>query len=233
MGFPADFTDYTMSDCTPVNRCLIHNQKPPYEYKPYTDHIAHKHGWMFGVPLQSRKTYGYLFNDTMISKEAALEDMRQELGVEKIEGGEYQFKCYYANKIINGRICKNGNKALFFEPLVANSIYLYIFTARQFYDYINGAADEPSSNDVFVKTVQQMEDLISYYYQGGSLYDTEFWRFASHKTRQRLETRGPFHELMAQYRELRKRGLLQQGQIYALAPHNWRIIDEALGYKSF
>jgi tryptophan halogenase len=233
MGFPSDFTGYTMSDCTPVNRCLIHHQMPPYEYKPYTDHIAHKHGWMFGVPLQSRKTYGYLFNDTMISKEAALEDMRQELGVEKIVGGEYLFKCYYANSIIEGRICKNGNKALFFEPLVANSIFLYIFTARQFYDYITGAAGQPDSNAAFVKMVQQMEDLISYYYQGGSLYDTEFWRFASQKTRQRLSQRAPFHELLATYRDLRSRGLMQHGPPYALAAHNWRIIDQALGYNSF
>lgn len=233
MGFPVDFSDYTMSDCTPVNRCVIHNQKLPYEYKPYTDHIAHKHGWMFGVPLQSRKTYGYMFNDTMLSKEAALEDMRQELGVEKIEGGEYLFKCYYTNNLIQGRIGKNGNKALFFEPLVANSIYLYIFSARQFYDYITGAADEPTSNAFFVRTVQQMEDLISYYYQGGSLYDTEFWRFASQKSRKRLETRGAFHELIATYKDLRGRGLLQHGPIYALAPHNWRIIDQALGYNSF
>jgi len=233
MGFPDDFAGYTMSDCTPVNRCLIHNQKPPYEFKPYTDHIAHKHGWMFGVPLQSRKTYGYLFNDNMISKEAALEDMRQELGVEKIEGGEYLFKCYYANSIIEGRICKNGNKALFFEPLVANSIFLYIFTARQFYDFITGTADETASNAAFVKMVQQMEDLITYYYQGGSIHDTEFWRFASQKSKKRLETREPFHQLMATYRDLRSRGLLQHGPAYALAPHNWRLIDDALGYHSF
>jgi tryptophan 7-halogenase len=232
MGFPEDYSGYTMSDCTPINHCLIHNVME-YEFEPYTDHIATKNGWMFGVPLQSRKTYGYMFNDTLTSKEEALEDMKEVLGVDAIDGREYFFKCYYANQPIEGRVCKNGNKALFFEPLVANSIFLYIHTARVFFDYMTGQADAKAANAMFVKGVQDLEDLISHYYHGGSLYQSRFWEHAVKLTRERLARREPYQQLLATYRSLYRQGILHQGPNYALAPHNWKIIDRALGYGNF
>ncbi|MBN1207803.1 MAG: tryptophan 7-halogenase [Myxococcaceae bacterium] len=232
MGFPEDYTDYVMSDCTPINHCLIHNVRE-YEFEPYTDHIATQNGWMFGVPLQGRKTYGYMFNDVITRKEEALADMKEVLGVDAIDGREYFFKCYYAKQIIAGRICKNGNKALFFEPLVANSIFLYIHTARVFFDYIAGHNDAPVSNQMFVKGVQDMEDLISHYYQGGSTHQSKFWDAAVKLTQERLAHRAPYHELLATYRKLHSEGTLHLGPTYALAPHNWRIIDKALGYGNF
>jgi tryptophan halogenase len=206
---------------------------PEYEFEPYTDHIATRNGWMFGVPLQSRKTYGYMFNDTLTSKEEALEDMREVLGVDAIDGREYFFKCYYANRPIEGRVCKNGNKALFFEPLVANSIFLYIHTARVFFDYMSGAQSEAGANASFVKGVQELEDLISHYYQGGSNYQSKFWDCAVKLTRERLARRQPYQVLLATYRTLYNHGILNTGPISALAPHNWKIIDRGLGYGNF
>jgi hypothetical protein len=232
MGFPEDYSDYTMSDCTLINHCLIHHQMD-YQFEPYTDHIATKNGWMFGVPLQGRKTFGYMFNDVITSKEEALADMKEELGVDSIDGREYFFKCYYANKIIDGRVCKNGNKALFFEPLVANSIFLYIHTARVFFDYMNGRYNAQVSNQSFVKGVQDMEDLISHYYSGGSLHESKFWGSAVKAAKERLANRAPYHELLATYRRLHSQGILHTGPTYALAPHNWRIIDKHLGYGNF
>ena len=50
-----------MSDCTLMDSCLVHMIKE-YEYEPFTDHIATRDGWMFGVPLKGYKTYGYLYS---------------------------------------------------------------------------------------------------------------------------------------------------------------------------
>ena len=146
-GFPQTLDGYAVSGCSPVNRCLIHSVGPDrFTYEPYTDHIAHENGWMFGVPLQSRKTFGYLFNDNITDKSEAVDHMKRILGVTELDAAlgrgittsEYSFKCYYTNKMIDGRVGKNGNKALFFEPLIANSIFLYIYSARLFYDFIVG-----------------------------------------------------------------------------------------------
>jgi Tryptophan halogenase len=233
MGFPEDYSGYTMSDCTLINHCLIHNQKD-YEFEPYTDHIATKHGWMFGVPLKARKTYGYMFNDKITSKEEALEDMKEFFKVDAIDGREYFFKCYYANQIVNGRVGRNGNKALFFEPLVANSIFLYIHTARVFFDYMMGTIDAQAADAAFVKGVQEMEDLISHYYSGGSTFqNSKFWEQAPKAAQERLKNREPYHQLLNLYRNLFKQGTLHMGPTYALSPHNWKIIDKGLGYGNF
>lgn len=232
MGFPEDYTGYTMSDCTLINHCLIHNVKD-YEFEPYTDHIATKNGWMFGVPLAERKTYGYMFNDTITSKEEALEDMKEFFKADAIDGREYFFKCYYAKELVNGRIGRNGNKAIFFEPLVANSIFLYIHSARVFFDYMMGNFDARAANASFVKGVQDLEDLISHYYSGGSTFQSKFWELASRAAKERLERRQPYQELMETYRRLHKQGILHTGPTYGLSPHNWKIIDKGLGYGNF
>ncbi len=229
MGFPGSYENYVMSDCTPVNRCQIHSI-PEYEYEPFTDHIAHAHGWMFGVPLKNRKTFGYLYNDQITSKEEAQADMKRILGVDELEDKEYIFKCYYTQKLAEGRIFKNGNKALFFEPLVANSIFIYMYAARCIYDRMMDFVNEVDTNLAFVKAVQEMEDVISNYYQGGSLYDSPFWDYATTHTRARLEKRHEFKEIMSTYRALKERGILHTGPVYGLKPLTWEIIDEQLGY---
>ena len=229
MGFPANYENYTISDCSPVNHCLIHSITE-FEFEPYTDHVAMKHGWMFGVPMKTRKTFGYLFNDKITPKEEAMEDMKQFLGVEQLDNKEFLFNCYYSNSLVEGRIFKNGNKALFFEPLVANSIFIYIYTTRLIYDHIKGVNTTEKTNAMFVKAVQEMEDVISYYYQGGSLHETPFWDFATKHTRERLDNRQEFTDIMSTYRSLKERGTLYTAPVYALKPLTWEIIDEQMGY---
>ena len=228
MGFPSSYDDYVMSDCSPVNRCQIHSVKD-FEYEPFTDHIAHPNGWMFGVPLNTRKTYGYMYSDKITSKEAAREDMMRILGVDALEDKEYVFKCYYARSIIDGRIFKNGNKALFFEPIVANSIFIYMYVTRLIYDYMMESVDKDNTNAGFVKAVQDMEDVISYYYHGGSIFESEFWTQATRHTKARLDKREPFHEMMNTYKALKHRGILHHGPVYGLKPLTWEIVDAEMG----
>jgi hypothetical protein len=165
-GSPQSFEGYTLSDCTLIDHCRIHTVAD-YEYEPYTDHVATPNGWMFGVPLEGKKTYGYLYSDALTDRAAAEKDMMSRLRVSKLDAGayaeEFVFKSYYANELISGRVCKNGNKALFFEPLIANSIFLYIYALRLIFDHVASGQDARRSNVLFVKAVQQREDVISYY----------------------------------------------------------------------
>lgn len=231
MGFPKDYSNYTFSDASPVNHCEVHNVKPgEWTYEPFTDHIAARHGWIFGVPLQSRKSFGYMYNDQIASREQVQEDLRRITGVQELEGIEFKFRSYYANEMVSGRMGKNGNKALFFEPLIANSMFLYIYNARLFYDRILGLAGTAEVNQAFLKSVNEMSDVISYYYQGGSLHDTPFWRHARAFSVERMRNRQDFQQLMAHYRHLKSRGILHHGPAYAFVPLTWQTVDEALGY---
>jgi hypothetical protein len=233
MGTPQSFDAYTTSDCTIVDRCRIHSVED-YEYEPFTDHIATRDGWMFGVPLKGKKTYGYLYSSSLTDARGASEEMMKLFDAPKLEAGsydeEYAFRCYYANELISGRVCKNGNKALFFEPLLANSMFLYIYALRLIYDHVVGGEDPGRCNARFVKSVQEMEDVISYYYRGGSTFETEFWKLSAERSSARLERRKEFSDYMRSLRELKKRGIVHSGGTYAFSPHTWQIVEKAMGY---
>jgi hypothetical protein len=236
MGTPSSFDGYTMSDCTLLDRCRIHTIDK-YEYEPFTDHIATRDGWMFGVPLKGYKTYGYLYSHALTATEAAEDEMLRLLGAERLESGgydaHYAFRCYYANQLISGRVSKNGNKALFFEPLLANSMFLYIYACRLIFDHIVNGQDASRCNTLFTKAVAEMEDVISYYYRGGSTHQSEFWRAAPEHAKARLAKRPAFFEYFDKLKALNARGILNSGPAYAFSPHTWQIVDTALGYRSF
>lgn len=235
-GTPASFDGYTMSDCSLVDRCRIHKIES-YDYQPFTDHIATRDGWMFGVPLKSGKTYGYLYNHAITEAAAAEEELKRVLGVARLDAGDYDalfsFRCYYANQVISGRVCKNGNKALFFEPLLANSMFLYVFVARLVYDHVVGGQDAGRCNNLFTKSAQEVEDVISYYYKGGSNFETEFWKASVERATARLERRPEFFEYLNKLAELKKNGVMHTGAPYAFSPHTWQVVDAQLGYDSF
>jgi hypothetical protein len=236
MGTPPSFDGYTMSDCTLLDRCRIHTIEK-YEYEPFTDHIATRDGWMFGVPLKGYKTYGYLYSHALTATEAAETEMLRMLGAERLESGgydaHYAFRCYYANQLISGRVSKNGNKALFFEPLLANSMFLYIYACRLIFDHIVNGQDASRCNALFTRAVAEMEDVISYYYRGGSTHQSEFWRAAPEHAKARLAKRPQLFEYFDKLKALNARGILFSGPAYAFSPHTWQIVDAALGYGSF
>jgi hypothetical protein len=236
MGTPPSFDGYTLSDCTLMDSCRVHMvEGAPYE--PFTDHIATRDGWMFGVPLAGYKTYGYLYSRAFTTSAAAEEEMKRLLGVERLEAGaydvQYDFRCYYTNDLISGRVCKNGNRALFFEPLLANSMFLYVYVSRLIYDVVATGQEPAVCNGLFVKAVQEMEDVISYYYRGGSNFDTEVWRAAAGRAGARLARRPQFSEYLAKLRDLKSRGVMHAAPPYAFSPHTWQIVDEQMGYRSF
>ena len=236
MGTPPSFDGYTMSDCTLVDRCRIHTVRN-YAYEPFTDHIATRDGWMFGVPLKGYKTYGYLYNQGFTDTDAAENEMMKVLDAQGLDAGgydaHYAFRCYYANQLISGRVCKNGNRALFFEPLLANSMFLYVYAARLIYDHVVGGQEAARCNGLFIKAVQEMEDVISYYYQGGSNFQSEFWRVAPEKASARLQRRTQLSDYLGKLRDLKARGIMHSGPSYAFSPHTWRVVDAQMGYGSF
>jgi hypothetical protein len=235
-GTPTSFDGYTMSDCTLMDSCRIHVVKE-YEYEPFTDHVATRDGWMFGVPLAGYKTYGYLYSRAFTEAAAADAEMKRLLGATTLDAGayaaHYDFRCYYANELVSGRVCKNGNRALFFEPLLANSMFLYVYAARLIYDYVAGGQEAAHCNGLFGKAVQEMEDVISYYYKGGSTFETDVWRALAERARARLERRAQLFTYFGKLRELKSRGLLHAAPGYAFSPHTWQIVDAQLGYGSF
>jgi tryptophan halogenase len=237
-GFPDDYTDYVISECSPVNHALIHSVEP-YTDEPYTQHIATPNGWTFGIPLTNRHTYGYMFNDTITTKEEAIADMRTMFPDVSDNPVEYTFKSYYAKKVLDGRVLKNGNRALFFEPLGASSIYMYVEILEMFTAHLRHMATaNPYSvgkdvNSTYLNIVHELEELFAFFYHGGSTFNTPFWNFAQNRALQQLRSTPSFENRIAENRKYHAMGVPYESPGWFYHPANLRIIDEKLNYNYF
>jgi tryptophan 7-halogenase len=233
-GYPEDYSDYYVSDVIPVNHCLVHMIPEKGEWN-YTYHVAHRNGWMFGIPLQTRQGWGYLYNDTITSKEDAMSDIAERFNttVDKLDLREFKFKTYYANKFLDGRIMKNGNRALFFEPLEALSGYFYDNVMKYFTDFIKGKQNEHRVNEALSVYASSIETFIAYAYHGGSTYDSDFWRSAKQKCTEHIESRERFAIYMYTMNNKTPSEKSDNPVFIPFAISNWEDFDKNFGYNYF
>jgi len=176
-----------------LDSCIVYDQKetndPSIMYT--TGHIATSNGWMFEVPLSSRTSYGYLFNSKSTTEEDALLDMSDILQVpinEKVHK-KFKFSPYYRKEVLKGRILYNGNSAVFFEPMFANSLWLYDNINKGFIDYLEGSASlEEFNRDCTCRAMQVYHTIALHYVGGSSKYSTPFWITAKNSAREILNT---------------------------------------------
>jgi hypothetical protein len=234
-GFPENFDDYTFSDCTLINHGIVYQT----DFNPlqYTEHHATEHGWMFGVPLTTRMNYGYLYNDNITTKEEAIAGLAKKLKIPKSKikkVNEFAFKSFYANKIMEGRICKNGNRASFFEPISATGIYIYDRIVRAFYDLIKEDKFTVTDlNQTVRNDIEDLETFIRFHYHGGSTIDSEFWRQAKERSIHQLKGDFKFHRLYHELRDLYQYGSRFNHNGLIHNAQSWHKLDRFFGYNYF
>lgn len=187
-GRPTDFSDY--EECNLVlNSALVYDDPKPSDFG-FTKHVAHKYGWMFVIPLQHRTSHGFLYNNNFCSKEEAEQELIRITDATDKDTKNFRtfnLKPYYCKKTIDNRIIKNGNRAVFFEPMSANSLYMAIKNVEIFSQYIRGDINQLEANELCILNYRAVEDLINLIYHGGSIYDNEFWDYAMATSSYRLE----------------------------------------------
>jgi tryptophan halogenase len=234
-GFPTDYTDYNICEKMPVNHGLVHNKEIAGDWM-YTGHRAHKNGWMFEIPLTNRQSYGYLFNDNITSIEDAKLDFSKEINVpiEELQNIEYKFKSYYTNKLLDGRILKNGNRAIFFEPISATSLFMYDQANRIFLSYLkNEKLTDNIVNTEFSKIANSLRELICWFYHGGSTYDTEFWRETKLNTAEVVNNSTMINNLKASYDKCLKADAPIFAEKYFFEPLEMLRLDKNFEYNYF
>lgn len=236
-GFPASYDDYHVIEDNPVNYALVHN-KPETATWHATLHQATPDGWMFGVPLTSRTSYGYMFNSNTTTREQAKINFSKEIDVpvEQLDNIEYKFKSYYIKKVLDKRILKNGNRAVFFEPMFANSLFLYKHTDKLFISYIKHGIPESHVNNVFIDMAKDVEEVICYFYHGGSQHDTEFWNAVKPYASKKLESSKSFQIMKSVARRQYKNKQFDpeiNDYSWVFAEKHMMYIDEKLGYNYF
>ena len=185
-GYPEDYSDYIISDKVYLASAIAVRSYTPGDWE-YTYHIAHKHGWMFGLPLQSRTGWGYLYNSKLTSQLEAQDDVARILEEYQVEFHskdcrEFSFKNYYAKSVMNedGNIFVNGNRALFLEPIQATSLGCYGLINEMILDRIE---NDRYDNENYRKIMTEVIAFINLHYYNGSDFDTPFWNMAKQGAR--------------------------------------------------
>lgn len=201
-GYPEDYSDYEIVDSIPVNHCLVH-MIPESGKWDWTYHVAHRNGWMFGIPLTTRQGWGYLYNETLTEKEDAIDDISSRFKVKKedLNLREFSFKNYFARKFIDHRIIKNGNRALFLEPLEAMSGLFYDEINKYTFDCLFYGMSSDDANLAIREQAESIIDFIAFVYHGGSVFDSIFWQTAMKKSNERLEKRNFKSKFMSALKE--------------------------------
>lgn len=231
-GYPDDYSDYTISDVLPLNKCLVYTRNIPGDWD-FTYHYAHKNGWMFGIPLTNRQGWGYLHNDNITSREDCVEDIMDIFDLEEEPIlKEFKFKPYYANEILDGNILKNGNRFLFFEPLEALSAFYYDEANYFFLEFLKGNKKRNEINEIFNIYSRLLEVFICFIYHGGSIYDTPFWDFAKEKTSKKIKDSKMFDKITEVLSSCKTNPNLGE-IIKPFASWNWHKLDKQFGYNYF
>lgn len=236
-GFPDSYDDYQMVESL-VNHGLIHNKKEPADWG-VTGHRATPNGWMFEIPLTERQSFGYMYNDNITSNEEAKKDFARTIGVneKELDGIEYHFNSYYTKQFCDGRIFRNGNRAAFFEPMFANSLYMYNTLTELAHKYIRkdmGYTLE-DINEYASHLFRSVHDMIMYTYHGGSIYDTEFWNNAIDLATEKLYNSIYFKQTVNNFKEIKdsKSSIVDSGLSWIFTYNSLRQVDKDFGYNYF
>ena len=234
-GYPSTYEDCEIVDTIPVNHCLVHTINQPGDWT-YTYHHAHPNGWMFGIPLKTRQGWGYLYNDTITTKEEAVKNIADifQTSEDKLNLREFSFKNYRANKFIDGRIIKSGNRALFYEPIEALSGWFYDRIIRMFVDTcVANRYSETEANIILSELAEDYELFICFMYHGGSMYDSKFWKITQDRCDLKLSSSDRFKKGLNLMKESIDQIALFPESLMPLPVKTWKSLDKDLGFNYF
>ena len=229
-GRPTDFTDYKECDLI-LNSALVYDDPEPSDFG-FTRHVAHKYGWMFVIPLQHRTSHGLLYNDKFATRFEAEEELMRITSAKLCDRENFRtfnLKPYYCKKTINGRILKSGNRAVFFEPMSANSLYMAVKNAQIHSQYIRGEITQDEANKLCVLNYRAVEDLINLIYHGGSIYENEFWEWAKDRASNNLKETDVLQRYVADQDDEMFKTITER----FMGHHVLRYVDQEFGFNYF
>ncbi len=197
-GFPRELSpdqhidiSFIPTNIAVIRRCpaIVKDGKTgPVLQHTYTRAVARPHGWIFVIPLTVHTSYGYIFNRNVSSLEEVEADFDTFLETDGVSEFEQRavirFPNFVHRQIYDGAIARIGNAAAFMEPLEATAIVsaqlqigmvLHIRLNRPIQHL---ERDAPVVNRFLVNNMLCYGLFVGWHYSCGSMYDTEFWRFA-------------------------------------------------------
>lgn len=173
---------YSRPQFETVNSVMAINDFNPYT-ESYTTNTFHKNGWMFGIPLGDRKTFGYLYNNTITSDQEASDHFKKL--VPHVNGAIFRrsWEHYYRKKAIEGRIAYMGNKLFFIEPMHGLSLLVHDRMSSLFINSLLYNEDVAGPiNSAYLMWMRQMWDVTIMPYAGDCVMDSPFWNYINQRS---------------------------------------------------
>jgi flavin-dependent dehydrogenase len=162
---------------------FILKYKDNEKIKPETNATALSSGWMWNIPLTTRRGCGYVFDNNFMSQDQAHKEVEEYLGheVEPIRFLNFDSGC--SEEFWHKNVLALGLSSSFVEPLEATSIHNTIIQIRIFVDFYlfkdyNQTMNEDNRkqyNKYIMSIMDETIDWISMHYQGGR-EDSDFWK---------------------------------------------------------
>jgi Tryptophan halogenase len=208
---------YATPDVEAVNSVILYQDFNKYN-EEYTSSYVHKNGWMFGVPLQHRKAFGYVFNNKITTKDDIKEDflktlysfsLAKDVDVEKCRS--FSWKQYYRKNAMDQRILYLGNKLYFFEPHQAIPLHYYFILIENMMGMLSYFQDfdlvANELNKQHIDNIDFIQDLIALNYVGENKLNSKFWNYTKINANNRLKNSEKFKEFITKSQQDNKLGL--------------------------
>lgn len=155
-----------------------HNGKP----LPYTKAIARDAGWQWQIPLQHRMGNGYVYCDSYINQQQALDTLEKHLpGKGLAEPNYLRFSTGKRKQGWKQNCVAIGLSSGFLEPLESTSIYLIQAAIMKLVELLpqrdNMAIKRDEFNRYFDHEMVRIRDFLILHYHATERDDTEFWRY--------------------------------------------------------
>jgi hypothetical protein len=197
-GKPNNFDDYKKAKYIPVNTAVVKQCKWDYPKYYYTLCIAAKYGWVFGIPLQDRISFGYLYNRNINNKKEILDDLDEIINTYSLKSNKdfnyIEFNNYYRKKNYTKNIFYNGNKSFFLEPMEATSLATIDDINRDVFDLIYKNRTVKQVNDRYDNWFKEVQDVITLHYLAGSRFKNEFWSYAENLAKECINKKSKKYE---------------------------------------
>jgi Tryptophan halogenase len=192
--------DYEVPEFISVNAAILYPDFKKYD-EMFTSSYVHDNGWMFGVPLQHRKAFGYCYNNNITSKEEAIKDFSEIKNIDASTCRSFEWSQYYRKKIIERSVLYLGNKLYFLEPQQGLPLHFYGMMITAFTNELFMPKDINTIRDEFNRyyrfNIENVQDLIALNYSGECNIDSKFWNYVKEPARQRLKNSEVFQNWLS------------------------------------
>lgn len=155
----------------------------PGEVRPYTTATAHSAGWIWDIPMRSRRSIGYVHSSQFISDDQAEAEMRAYEGshAADLPSRIVKFMVGWRRKAWSANCVAIGLSGGFIEPLESTGLYLSdlgaVMLAEHFpYHDDHEAALSFRYNRILSNRYHEILDFINLHYCLTRRTDTAFWR---------------------------------------------------------